>query len=140
MALILATWNRNIELVNLLLVNGASVNEKDSIGATALSEASLNGKTKIAKLLLEKGANVNSEDKDGWTPLHFASAAGHLDMVKLLIANGANVSAKANNPLNPKEFPPDVTSVKLASNFFHEEIVKEFFKNDSKNESMEIGT
>ena len=130
-------------MVKLLLVNNASVNERDnSTGSTALSRAIVKRKTKIVKLLLENGANVNLKDRDNWTPLHIASRIGQLDLVKLLIQYGADASAEANFPINsPNESPSQVTSVDLATHFKHREIVKVFFKNYAKrrNQSMKLG-
>ena len=46
-------------MVSLLLEKGASLNDKDSYGFTALMHAAQNGHTAITTLLLNYGADVN---------------------------------------------------------------------------------
>ena len=78
-----------VEIVELLIENGADVNAKDRIGSTPLHHAET---MQIAKLLIAKGGDVNAKDKDGDTPLHHA--ASDKEITKVLIENGADVNAK----------------------------------------------
>jgi uncharacterized protein len=59
----------NLDMVKLLIANGAEVNQRNFRGATALMGAAASGSVSIVKYLLEKGADVNARDKDGTTAL-----------------------------------------------------------------------
>ena len=62
----------NLELVKLLIANGADVNQKNFRGSTALMAAAIDGIPSVVRYLLEQGADVNASDKDGTTALMFA--------------------------------------------------------------------
>lgn len=49
------------EIVNLLLVNGASVQKRGNFGVSPLVSASSGGHTEVIKLLLKHGCNINSK-------------------------------------------------------------------------------
>lgn len=59
----------NLEMVKLLLANGADVNQKNFRGSTALMAAAIDGTPSVVRYLLEQGADVNASDKDGITAL-----------------------------------------------------------------------
>ena len=65
-----ASENNQKEAVELLIKNGASVNEKSCYGFTALHEASRHGHTEIAELLIKSGANKDEKTRGGSTPLY----------------------------------------------------------------------
>ena len=84
-----------IEVVKLLIENGADVNQKNDIdGSTALVLACRSNYKDIAKLLISKKAEVNHKDRDGFTPLMWASDYGNKELVELLIKHGAKVNYK----------------------------------------------
>jgi ankyrin repeat protein len=57
----------------ILEANGRLVGEKDTLGATALHYAALNGHRDIVRLLLERGADINCGDSQfGATPAGWA--------------------------------------------------------------------
>jgi hypothetical protein len=58
-ALHLAARQQNLEMVTILIENGADVNAADNEGWTALMRASLAGKGDIVDLLLDKGAKAD---------------------------------------------------------------------------------
>ena len=51
-----------VDIVPLLLDEGADVNTKDNDGQTAIMWASASGYTDIMKMLSGKGADVNAKD------------------------------------------------------------------------------
>jgi ankyrin repeat protein len=59
----------DLEMVKLLIANGADVNQKNVRGATALMAAAIDGTASVVRYLLEQGADVNARDKDGTTAL-----------------------------------------------------------------------
>ncbi len=84
--LIKATSNDDIEMVKLLIVNGADVNTKSKLGdRTTLMLASGFNRFAAVKLLIENGADVNAKDKDGRTALDFINST---EMRALLIKHG----------------------------------------------------
>ena len=58
----------NVEIVKMLLKEGADVNARDKYGRTALYVAAWRGHVEIVKMLLKEGADVNAADNDGNTP------------------------------------------------------------------------
>lgn len=90
-----AAWNRNIEIVQRLIVDkNANVNAQNKIGYTPLLVAARRNNLAIVQLLVGKGANVNAQDQCGETPLIFAASHGNLAMVQLLVTSGADVNAQ----------------------------------------------
>jgi len=89
-------------LVQLLLDEGASVNDVSENGDTPLNLACSMGLESIAKILLENGARVNCIDilqfqlakrspyYRNKLPLHVAIRNQHVPVVQLLLNNGAN--------------------------------------------------
>lgn len=72
-----AIYNATDEQVNILrilLENGAKLNEQDSLGKTPLHYASEMGRTRCIPYLLQKGASVDIRDKLGKTPLDLSSS------------------------------------------------------------------
>ncbi len=84
-----------IDLVQLLIRKGASVNTPGAYGQTALMFAAERGSLAIAKLLLDNQANVNAVQRDveGRTVLYYAVKQGSLEVVKLLLDRDINVNA-----------------------------------------------
>jgi len=90
-ALIYASENGHIEIVEVLLDNGADVNAYNNYGDTALINASEKGYEEVVDMLLDNGADVNAKNKDGETALMMARENGHKEVVDMLLENEANV-------------------------------------------------
>ena len=90
-ALLVASWNGDVDLVRLLLAHGASANAKDKAG-TALMRAARMGNSSVVDLLLGAGANPNFRNDNG-TALYLAAEEGHADVVQELLRSGADVNA-----------------------------------------------
>ncbi len=79
--------NLNIEIVELLLQNGANPNIKTKSSHDGLLHYTCNhNKILYTKALLNNGTNVNYKNKHMNTPLHIAVKNGNLKIVKLLAA------------------------------------------------------
>ena len=88
-----------LNMLQLLLENGANIHQKDFAGQTALHRAVIipEGETlELIKYLIAKGADINAKDDEGNTPLHIAYAARNYDAVNLLINSGADTTIKNN--------------------------------------------
>ena len=81
-----ASENANLEIVKLLLNNGAAVNAVDSTGMTALMLAAERGHLQIVTLLLNNGANIYNKTTIGppKNALEFAIEYGHPDVANVL--------------------------------------------------------
>src|SRR5204863_3116842 len=89
-ALLYASENKQVEVVNLLIENGAV----DYGVPRNLRWAASKGDCEDVQKLLEEGDDVNEKDNDGWTALHWAVFDGHEKVARLLIEHGADVDAK----------------------------------------------
>ncbi len=87
-----------INVVQLLIYSGASVNVKSNSDWTALHEAAKIGDDDIASLLISHGADTNAaNDSYMYTPLHIAAHYGNLNVFKLLVSNGADTNLSCND-------------------------------------------
>jgi len=89
--LMCASRNGHVEIVNLLVENGADIDFKDPMNCTALYYAVSSEHVEIIEILLKHKANVNIPDKDGETVLDHAR--GNEKIVELLKAHGAKTKA-----------------------------------------------
>ena len=83
-----AVLNRNLQLVELLLANGAT-RSIDAVPAAKLPlfAAVINNMLPIAELLLKHGAQQDADFGLG-TPLHMAAREGYAGMARLLLQHG----------------------------------------------------
>lgn len=78
----------HIEIVTMLLENGADVNSRNYCGQTALMQACGHGHWEVVQTLLLYRSNVTRADYlTGRTALHFAAVGGHVRCVRLLVAD-----------------------------------------------------
>ncbi len=87
----------HLKIAELLLENGADVNERDNEGYTALMVAVDADNLKMVEFLLEKDAAVGERDWFGYTALMLAAKEGHLKIAELLLASDADVNIKNNS-------------------------------------------
>jgi CHAT domain-containing protein/ankyrin repeat protein len=101
----------NMQIVKLLVQNGASVNisgviytntEKTGYYGNLTGIAASQGHMEILKYLIDsckiavddKEYNPETKLKDGWTALQWAASRGQLEAVKFLLGRGANINAR----------------------------------------------
>ena len=80
----LAASNNHIEIIKILLHNGAHVNmTEEKSGRTILHEAAYNGNLELVRLLvlLDRSCDINAKTYDGFTPFDLARARGHWAVV-----------------------------------------------------------
>lgn len=132
----------NLEIIKLLLDNGADVNKTDADNRTPLSDACFKANSEIVKLLLKNSTkeSINKVDVEGKTPIYraceshtfFVTAKGDvkinkrkdlLNKVKLLLDSGAtkeSINAPSKN---------DMTLVELAICFKDLDLAKFLLQN-----------
>ncbi len=94
-ALHTAVIKNDVDAVELLLENGADVDEKDEACDTALHHAAKNSNSlEILEMLLAKGADVNTCGYQGKTPVFCAAESNKVENVEYLCANSADVHAE----------------------------------------------
>jgi ankyrin repeat protein len=117
----------HVDIVKLLIQNGADVNAVDSEKCTSLHHVASTGHVTIAKLLIQSGADVNAlmngdyfNSEQNFTALHIASKYGHVGVAKVLIQNGADVNAMGLY---------NETSIHIAAENRHVDVVKLLIQN-----------
>ncbi|KAK7506161.1 hypothetical protein BaRGS_00002273 [Batillaria attramentaria] len=89
-ALQLAVRLGTLDICQLLVARGASVDEADVESNSLLNVACLYGYQDIAKLLIENDANKEKENDEGFTPLHTCAKEGHASIARLLLTAKCN--------------------------------------------------
>lgn len=91
-----AFWGR-LEIAEMLIKHGASVNATAGKGVTPLHEAANVGNVELVRLLLEHGADTNAKDDKGETPLDWAGYGDDPEVLALLREHGGRKKGdKAN--------------------------------------------
>ncbi|CAG8791792.1 14176_t:CDS:2, partial [Racocetra persica] len=91
-ALHYASQNGYLEIIDILLENGAEVNSEEKNKLTPLHAAISNNHKEIAKKLLGKGANPKARDSSGNSPLHFAAEQNNLELLKLVVGPEVDIN------------------------------------------------
>jgi ankyrin repeat protein len=88
--LFIASIRNNVEIADLLILNGADVNPKyiDKPDSPLLIASSLKH-LEMVELLLSKGAEVNYENKRTITPLFMACLNNNIGVIEVLLHYGA---------------------------------------------------
>ncbi len=100
-ALFFAAAHEQPKMLSLLIRHGANVNARNSLGASALALAALNGCTRNAPVLLKVGANVNAKMNDGKSVLMCAADSGCGKIVTILLKHGAHPNSVTKSGLTP---------------------------------------
>ena len=91
-ALMCASMNGHLQVVELLLKDNADVNAQEEDGFTALMVASENGHTQVVELLLKEHADIKLQTNDGVTALMLASQNGHQKVIELLLKQHIDIN------------------------------------------------
>lgn len=84
--IVAAVYNKNAEVLDLLLRNGGDVDLDDGFGATPLMYAVSTDQIELVKVLLEHKADPNLKDKTGNTAFSNAKKVRNREITKLLEA------------------------------------------------------
>ncbi|SDG75744.1 ankyrin repeat domain-containing protein [Roseospirillum parvum] len=88
--LMAAASHNRVEVLDLLLAEGAVVGLTDKAGNTALSWAARDSSLRAAERLLAVGADPNHQNSQGLTPLMLAVQADDAALVEALLKAGAD--------------------------------------------------
>ena len=90
-----ALYAADLEIIEILLENRASICERAGPYGTPLVAAAMNGGVEPLRLLFDKyGADPNCADNQGRTALHVAAAHDHVEAVLYMIERGGDVNKK----------------------------------------------
>ena len=90
-----AAENGDIEIVEVLLSAGASLNSTTRLGSyTPLHLASKMGRDTVIRALLGAGQDPNVPALSGMTALHYAAASGSVGAIDVLVDRGAELDSK----------------------------------------------
>lgn len=98
--LMIASWEGNIEMMELFVSRGANVNRATANGEQALMFAAWRGHLEATRWLLARGAQLNRRGLE-WSALHYAVFAGHEKVAQFLIESGADLNARSTNGSTP---------------------------------------
>lgn len=87
--------------IRLLIEKGASVDEVDPQGFTALHMAARHREDAMIRLLVSLGAAVDLSDRDGLTALHHAVLRNHPESVAVLAQGGADLEKRTPEGVTP---------------------------------------
>ncbi|XP_070579650.1 transient receptor potential cation channel subfamily A member 1-like [Ptychodera flava] len=116
-----AAENGNLEMLQLLLSNGAKPDVKDAEEKVPLHIAAQYGQRDCAEALTEANPmQLNEDDIDGRTPLLLASVHGHHKVANALLKIGANISSRDDTRMS---------ALSLAASKGHVDTVKVLIRN-----------
>jgi len=80
-----AAYNKNKDMMDILLEHGANINACDSNGASALFNLCKENSTDVYKYLIDHHINAKIQDKSGMTVLHQIAISHETDLAELII-------------------------------------------------------
>lgn len=79
-----ASFDGDVERVNLLIDNGANVNAVDTEGLSSISYAVREGHTSSVIRILKENPDLTIKDKKGYSPLEYAKKYDYQDIIRVL--------------------------------------------------------
>lgn len=113
--LFMAATRGNLEMVGLLVTNGADVNCRGICKETPLHRAVQCPGCEIVRLLLEAGADIAVCNSRGETPLHTAVIFENKEAAEMLIAAGSSLDAIDHNERTPLKVAVDTRNNEMVS-------------------------
>lgn len=95
------------KMLQLLIDNGADVNQETPMGTPLISAASNPWNVDLIEILLKSGAQVNLQDRNGRTALFFGELFGGSKISSMLLSAGADVDIKDYNGKTYMEITAD---------------------------------
>ena len=92
-----AAYAGHLDIVKLLVQNGADVNAPGGRYGSPLSSALYSGWDDVVEFLLENGANATAQGEGHESPLGMACQSGRWGAVSILVRNGVDVNAASSS-------------------------------------------
>ncbi|KAI9340187.1 ankyrin repeat-containing domain protein [Zopfochytrium polystomum] len=89
----------NLEMVRLLVQQGASLNSQALWGMSSLHIACVSGRVDVVEYLAMNGADIHATTNDGRSPFMVACAKGNVNVARTLLKLGAKVASSEFNGL-----------------------------------------
>jgi hypothetical protein len=92
----------NLDMMRLLIQNGANVNQRQNNGWTPAHSAADGDRYESIRILMEQGADVNALSQNGNAPIHVAAMSGRCGAIEFLHTAGVDVDSPntdGNTPL-----------------------------------------
>lgn len=89
----------NTATIELIIKNGADVNQSGDNGLTPLMVAIERGNMDAFFILVRSGADINKGDNSGITPLMRAVRNGNVEMTRELLKKGVDIKSESDNGL-----------------------------------------
>ncbi|CAK61788.1 unnamed protein product (macronuclear) [Paramecium tetraurelia] len=112
-ALHFASNEGNLNIVDILIKHGATVDALTKFSRTPFFLTVMQNFIECANVLLQHNANINSQDKDGNTPLHIASQMGSTDMIAFLLEKKADPNIRNSFNQNCIQICCDANSLQI---------------------------
>eukprot|EP01129_Flabellula_baltica_P014598 TRINITY_DN7028_c0_g1_i1.p1 TRINITY_DN7028_c0_g1~~TRINITY_DN7028_c0_g1_i1.p1 ORF type:complete len:613 (+),score=140.55 TRINITY_DN7028_c0_g1_i1:80-1918(+) len=109
------------DFIKTKIQEGASVNDVDADGATALLVACKLGYMDCVKVLADSGADLNATTRKGLNGIHLGAIGGHYEIVRLLVKSGVD-------PNLPTDEDEKYNALHLAVKHNHPIVVKALLK------------
>ena len=108
-----ASQNNQIELLEIFLQKGLSLEVRDAKGRTTLAWACYQGHERVAEWLIGNGASVTTLDVEQMSPLHWAAIKGNYHAAKVLISAGASSMLDVKDAVDNKT-PEELARMKAS--------------------------
>ncbi len=119
----------SMEIVELLLKNGANINLRNRDGETPLTIAVTKNSMELVKFLLENDADINLRNRDGETPLTIAAAKNFMEIVKFLLENDAKINLRNRDGDTPLSIAVTKNSMELVKFPLENDAYIDFLRN-----------
>ena len=90
-----------INLVELFLSRGVSIESVDALCKTPLMEACQVGNVDLVEYLLQRGASGSAADNSNMNALHFSALGGSLECAQVLVSNNGQIFSKTHDNIHP---------------------------------------
>ncbi|MBU0550918.1 ankyrin repeat domain-containing protein [Myxococcota bacterium] len=112
-ALLIATAQNHLSMVELLVAHGADIDVKDNQGYTPLFIAVNSGFKEIALHLVQRRASADEPAHNGMTPLWAAIHHGNAEMVRVLLTVDIDLNARAADGMTPLLYATAMNQVEI---------------------------
>ena len=119
----------NLEIVKLILEQGADINGQVAYGDVPLIKAVEHGNRDIIEFLLEQGADVNMPNAFGISPFIGFCAAEDVELVQLALKHGGKTNESYIQNTKPNQGKRNYTALQAAVAYGKTDVVKVLLAN-----------